>query len=264
MYLASYAISLTTLFPIYYLVDTALKTDTEYDRSPLGLVHHPIWTNFSNAWTQLGLDHDILHSLVVSGGGAVLCVLVSTSAGFGLSQLSGRLSNAVLMVIVGFLMITPPVIVIPLYVLMVHLGLANTLLGAILAYGALFAPFGVYMSTTFFREIPREILEAARIDGTGVMQTVRFVVLPLGRPVLATLGVLLFVWIWNDLLFALVLLQTPGTRTAMVAISGLIGQYNLSYPALTAALLMAMVPTLLVFFAFQSRLQRGLTMGAVK
>lgn len=264
MYAASYLISIATLFPLYFLITNALKTDTAYARSQLGLPGHVTWANFVNAWRVVGLDRDLLHSFIVSVGASVLCVAVAACAGFGLVQLGGKVARRTLFVILVFMMLTPPVIVIPLYTMMVHFHLANTFLGAVLAYGAMFVPFGTYMTYSFFREIPAELFEAARVDGAGVFRGFRHITLPLGRPALTTLAVLLFIWNWNDLLFALILLQGTATRTAMVAISGLIGQYNISIPSLTAALLIALIPTLVIFFLFQSRLQRGLTMGAVK
>jgi ABC-type glycerol-3-phosphate transport system permease component len=264
MYAACYLITAATLFPLYFLITNALKTDTGYARSQLGLPAHVTWSNFTNAWQVVGLDSDLLHSFAVSAGASVLCVAVAACAGFGLVQLGGKAARRTLFVILLFMMLTPPVIIIPLYTMMVHLHLANTFLGAILAYGAMYVPFGTYMTYSFFREVPAELFEAARVDGAGVFGGFRHIMLPLGRPALITLAVLLFIWNWNDLLYALILLQTPTTRTAMVAISGLIGQYNVSIPALTAALLIAMIPTLVIFFVFQSRLQRGLTMGAAK
>jgi ABC-type glycerol-3-phosphate transport system permease component len=264
LYAASYLITLATLYPLYFLVTNALKTDTDYARDQLGLPPHPTMANFVNAWTQVGLDQDLLHSLIVSACAAALCVAATACAGFALVQLGGKVARRTLFVILIFMMLTPPVIIIPLYTMMVHLHLANTFLGAILAYGAMYVPFGTYMMYSFFREIPAELFEAARVDGAGIFGGFRHILLPLARPALTTLGVLLFIWNWNDLLFALILLQTPATRTAMVAISGLIGQYNVSIPSLAAALLIALIPTLVIFFVFQSRLQRGLTMGAVK
>lgn len=264
MYAVSYLITISALFPLYFLITNALKTDAQYSRSQLGLPQHVTWSNMVDAWENVGLNADLVHSFIVSAGASIACVIVAALAGFGLTHMSAKVARRTLFVILIFMMLTPPVIVIPLYTMMVHLGLANSFVGAILAYTAMYIPFGTYMTYSFFSEIPRELFEAARVDGAGVVGGFRHITLPLGKPALTTLGVLLFVWIWNDLLFALILLQGPATRTAMVAIAGLIGQYNISIPALSGALLIALVPTLVIFLLFQSRLQRGLTMGAVK
>lgn len=264
LYLITYAISLMTLFPVYYMIDTALKTEAGYARSSLGLAHHVTWVNFVNAWQNVGLNQDLWHSAIVTIGGVLLCLAVVTMAGYALSQMPFRRAQILLLVMVAFLMVTPPVIIVPLYMIMIHAGLVNTYLGIILAYAALFTPFGVYMTTAFFREIPKELFEAAAMDGAGPVQRFMRVLIPLGYPAIVTLGVLLFVWIWNDLLYALLMLQDNSHRTAMVAIEGLIGQYNVPMPELAAALLIAMIPTILVFILFQSRLEKGLTMGAVK
>lgn len=266
LYVAAYALSIATLFPLYYTIDTALRTETQYARSTFGVATHPTFANIENAWSSsgLGLESDLVHSAVVAVGGTIVCVAVAALAGFGLSQMAPKLRRRLLVGIVSFMMVTPPVLIVPLYLSMIKLHLTDTFVGAILAYAALFAPFSVYLTSSFFGEVPREVLEAATMDGAGPWQRFQRVVLPIGKPALTTLGVLLFLWIWNDLLFALILLQGPGVRTAMVSIAQLIGQYNLPETGLAAGLLLAMIPPVVVFFLFQSKIERGLTMGTTK
>jgi multiple sugar transport system permease protein len=266
VYGGAYSLSIATLFPIYYMINTALKTEGQYGRSPFGLATKPTFSNLSTAWSTggLGLDSDLFHSGVVAIGGTALCVAVATLAGYGLSQMRPKIRRRLLLPIVSFMMITPPVLIVPLYLTMIRFGLENTFLGAILAYAALFTPFAVYLTTAFFGEVSKEVLEAARCDGAGPLQRFRHVVLPMGRPAVTTLGVLLFLWIWNDLLFALFLLQGSAVRTAMVSIAQLIGNYNVPETGLTAGLLIALLPPAVVFLLFQSKVERGLTLGAGK
>jgi ABC-type glycerol-3-phosphate transport system permease component len=266
LYLATYVLSIATLFPLYYTLDTALKTEGQYARSTFGLVSRPTFENFINAWSTsgLGLDVDMLHSAIVAVGGTIICVAAAALAGFGLSQMKPKPRRRLLIFIVAFMMITPPVLIVPLYLSLIRFNLADNFVGGILAYAALFVPFSVYLTSSFFGEVPREILESAVVDGAGPWQRFQRIVLPIGRPALTTLSVLIFLWIWNDLLFALILLQGSNVRTAMASIAGLIGQYNLPETGLAAGLLVAMVPPLVVFFLFQSKIERGLTMGTGK
>jgi ABC-type glycerol-3-phosphate transport system permease component len=262
-HIMAYLISIATLAPLYYLVTTALKTNNEYNKSPFGVPSHATFSNLSAAWSS-GLDSDLWHTAIVSGGGALLAVAAATAAGYGLSQIGGRSARRFLFGVIACMMFTPAVLIIPLYVMMIHLKLSNTFEGAILAYAGLFLPFGVYMTTSFLQELPPELTEAARLDGAGPWQIFRRIVLPLSRPVITTLTVLLFLWMWNDLLYALILLPSPATRTVVVEITTLIGQYSTSYPALAAALLIAIAPIVIVFIFFQRGLARGLTMGIGK
>jgi multiple sugar transport system permease protein len=260
----AYLISFATLAPLFYLITTALKTDNEYNQHPFGVPTQFTFANFSQVWNTLGLGADLWHTAVVSGVGTLLAVAAATAAGFGLSQLGGRAARWVLIGAVACMMFTPAVLILPLFEMMISIHLQNTFEGAALAYAGLFLPFGIYMTTTFFQELPPEIWEAARLDGAGPLQIFRRVVLPLGRPVVTTLSVLLFLWMWNDLLYALVLLPSPSTRTVIAEITTLVGEYQTSYPTLTAALLIAMAPVVLIFLFFQRGLARGLTMGVGK
>ena len=264
VHVIAYLISFTTLAPLYYLIATAIKTNEDYSQHPFGVPSQVTFANFSQVWNTLGLGSDLWHTAVVSGGGTLIAVAAATAAGFGLSQLGGRAARWVLIGAVACMMFTPAVLILPLFEMMISIHLQNTFSGAALAYAGLFLPFGIYMTTTFFQELPPEIWEAARLDGAGPVQIFRRVVIPLARPVLLTLSVLLFLWMWNDLLYALVLLPSPATRTVIVEITTLVGEYQTAYPTLTAALLIAMAPVVLIFLFFQRGLARGLTMGVGK
>jgi multiple sugar transport system permease protein len=262
--LIAYLISFATLAPLYYLITTAIKTDDEYTQHPFGVPTQVTGANLADVWSSLGLGNDLWHTAVVSGGGTLLAVATATAAGFGLSQLGGRAARWVLTGAVACMMFTPAVLILPVFEMLISIHLQDTFEGAALAYAGLFLPFAIYMTTTFFSELPPEIWEAARLDGAGPWQIFRRVLLPLGRPVVTTLSVLLFLWMWNDLLYALVLLPSPGTKTVIAAIMTLVGEYSTSYPTLTAALIIAMAPVILIFLFFQRGLARGLTMGVGK
>ncbi|HEY1702819.1 MAG TPA: carbohydrate ABC transporter permease [Trebonia sp.] len=262
--LIAYLISFATLAPLYYLITTAIKTNNEYTQHPFGMPTQVTGANLADVWNSLGLGNDLWHTAVVSGGGTLLAVAAATAAGFGLSQLGGRAARWVLIGAVACMMFTPAVLILPVFEMLISLHLQDTFEGAALAYAGLFLPFAIYMTTTFFQELPPEIWEAARLDGAGPWQIFRRVLLPLGRPVVTTLSVLLFLWMWNDLLYALVLLPSPGTKTVIVAIMTLVGEYSTSYPTLTAALIIAMAPVIVIFLFFQRGLARGLTMGVGK
>ncbi|MGD9518531.1 MAG: carbohydrate ABC transporter permease [Armatimonadota bacterium] len=118
--------------------------------------------------------------------------------------------------------------------------------------------------TSYFRTVPGELVEAAEVDGASHLQILWRVMLPVARPALVTLGIFNFLWMWNELLLALLILQDDSTRTLMVGVANLRGQYTTNIPLLSAGLFLAATPVLIVFFFFQSQLTKGMTMGAVK
>jgi multiple sugar transport system permease protein len=162
------------------------------------------------------------------------------------------------------MMIAPQVIIIPLYTTLVRFHLHDEHLGLILVYVTFATPFGTYLLTSYFRAVPVELIEAALVDGAGHLQILWRIMVPIGRPALLTLGIFNFLWMWNELLFALLILQKDSTRTLMVGVANLRGQYTTSIPLMSAGLFLAALPVLAVFFVFQSQIQKGMTMGAVR
>ena len=159
-------------------------------------------------------------------------------------------------------MIPVQVVLVPFYQTVKGLGLLNTRVGLILAYTAFFLPFSVYLMTAFYRGLPRELLEAARMDGARFIEVWWHVMLPLGRPALLTLGILNTLYCWNDVLISLLVLQDR--RTLMVGIAALRGEYTTNVPLLAAGIVLAAAPIVLVYLVFQRRIVGGIAVGAVK
>ena len=160
--------------------------------------------------------------------------------------------------------VPPTVLLIPIFKVVLDAGLLNERLGLILVYTALMLPFGIYLLASFMRSVPKELLLAAQVDGAGPLRILWSVVIPLVRPALLTLLTLSFLFLWNELLFSLVILQTEEHRTIMVGIAQAQGQFQKNIGVVAAGLLLSMIPPLLIFAFFQRSLTRGLTAGAVK
>jgi multiple sugar transport system permease protein len=258
------AISAATIYPMLFMLFTALKGRREYLFNRYGPPARPTLVNFYNALTFGKMGRYAVNSLIVTTMAVVLAWIVCSLAAYALSQLRFRGRRAVFLCILGSMMIAPQVIVVPLYTMLVGMNLVNSHLGLALVYVTLGIPFGTYLLTSYFRAIPRELVEAAQIDGANHLQTLWHVVVPVSRPALVTLGIFNFLWMWNELLFSLLILQDDSVRTLMVGVANLRGQYTTNIPLLSAGLFIAAVPVLLVFFVFQSRLAKGMTAGAVK
>ncbi len=258
------AVSVTTIYPLVFMVFTALKGKREYLFNRYGIPAHPTMENFVGAWTYGKVGHYIGNSFIVVVGAMVLSWIVCATAGYALSHLRFRGRTAMFLAILGSMMIAPQVIIIPVYTMLIHLGLLNKHIGLILVYVTFATPFGTYLLTSYFRSVPGELVEAAEVDGAGHLQILWRIMVPIARPAMLTLGIFNFLWMWNELLFALLILQDDRVRTLMVGVANLRGQYTTNIPLLSAGLFLAAAPVLIVFIFFQSQLTKGMTMGAVK
>jgi ABC-type glycerol-3-phosphate transport system permease component len=162
------------------------------------------------------------------------------------------------------MMLPSSTIMIPLFRTVQQLHLLDRVAGLTLVYCALQLPFSTYLMSTYFRRVPKEVVEAARVDGAGPWRTLVEVCLPLVRPGLLTLVTLNFLWLWNELLYALLINQNNSHRTLMVGLALLNGEHSTAVPLIAAGLVFALVPPLVVFGFFQRNLAEGVTAGAVK
>ena len=163
-----------------------------------------------------------------------------------------------------FVAVPPVVMIVPLFVLYSQLELISTFSGAIIIYAGLITPFSVYLLTTFFRTMPRELFESARMDGAGDLLILWRIVLPLSLPALLTLVVVNALYVWNDLIIAIIFLQDDAKRTLMAGISVFQGRYEEQIPLVMAAMVIASAPMLILYILFQKHFIRGLMAGAVK
>ena len=255
-------LALSCLYPIFFAVNNAFKTRDEYLNDRFGLVQHPTFDNFVQAWTRSHLNEYFINSVIATIGAVILLMVVSSMAGFALAALRFPYRRFLFVVILSSLMIPVQVVLVPYMRTMLALDLVNTHVGLILSYTAFFLPFSVYMMTAFYSGLPRELIEAARIDGAKPLQIWWHVMVPLGMPALVTLGILNTLNCWNDILIALLTMQR--NRTLMVGISALKGQYSDQIPLFTAGIVIAAAPIVVLYIIFQRRIVSGIAVGAVK
>ena len=255
-------LALSCLYPIFFAVNNSLKTRHEYLQDRFGLAANPTFDNFVQAWTRSHLDEYFLNSVIATLGAVILLMVVSSMAGFALASLRFPYRRFLFVVILSSLMIPVQVVLVPYMRTMLALHLINTHVGLILSYTAFFLPFSVYMMTAFYSGLPRELIEAARIDGAKPLQIWWHVMVPLGMPALVTLGIINTLNCWNDILIALLTMQR--NRTLMVGISALKGQYSDQIPLFTAGIVIAAAPIVILYVIFQRRIVSGIAIGAVK
>jgi ABC-type glycerol-3-phosphate transport system permease component len=255
-------LALSCVYPVFFALNNALKTNREYILDRFGLVTDPTLQNFVVAWGRAKLGQYFINSVITTAGAVALLLLISSMAGFALAMLRFPFRRVVFLVILASLMIPVQVVLVPFYRTVIALDLVNTRIGLIISYTAFFLPFSVYLMTAFYSRLPRELLEAARIDGASIFQVWRYVMLPMGKPALITLGILNTLYCWNDVLISLLVLQKQ--RTVMVAIAALRGEYTTNVPLLTAGIVLAAAPIVVIYVIFQKRIVNGIAVGAVK
>lgn len=254
----------SAIYPLVFVALTAFKTESGYAADPVGLPS-PVTLEFLGRALEAGrvVDYTV-NSLLVVSAAVVLVVAVASPAGFALARLRFPGRRILLVGVVGLMTIPAAVLMIPLFRLVGQLGLVNTYPGLVLVYATLNLPFAIYLVAAYVGGLPKEILEAAEVDGASLFGQFRSIVLPLSVPALATIVTLVFLWLWNELLFGLLILQDPDMRTLTVGLATLQGQHTTPVPLLAAGLLVSMGPVLVVFLVAQRHLARGLTAGAVK
>ncbi len=254
---------LIALMPFVGNVLTALKPRAELSNGLFALPQEWRWENFVNAWEGAHFDRFFLNSLVVVVPVVVISLVCSTMSGyaFGLMKFPGQ--NILLLVIVLGLMVPAEAVIVPLWYLMDTLGLRNTYWALIWPQVALSFSFGTFWMRAHFKSTPRDLVDAAVVDGATTWGVLWRILFPMARPALLSLVVLLFMWTWNE--FFLVLVMVGGDlRTLPVGLALLRGRYSSDVPVMAAAATIVLLPVLVTYFFFQRHFIRGMASGAIK
>ena len=204
------------------------------------------------------------NSILLAFGSVGLSLLVSAPAAFAFSRMQFRGQTTLLAIVTALMVIPPVVLILPIFLLLTRLGMTSTYHGVIIVYAGLLTPFSVFLLTSFFRAIPHALIEAASIDGAASHTVLLRVLLPLSAPAIATLVVVNALYVWNDLLIALVLLPRDELRTLMVGITVFGSRYNSDVPVAMTGMLLASLPMLIVYIIGQRFFIRGLAAGGLK
>jgi ABC-type glycerol-3-phosphate transport system permease component len=252
------------LAPSIFMVLTSLKGQEEYTVNKVGFPHLLVLDQFRNVFFESPFFTWMGNSAILAAGSVLLSTFVSCLGAYAIARMEFR-GRTLLFSIGTSLMAVPPVVmIVPLFVLYAQLDLISTFSGAIVIYAGLITPFSVYLLTTFFRTLPRELFESARMDGAGDLFILWKIVLPLSLPALLTLVVVNALYVWNDLIIAIIFLQDDDKRTLMAGISVFQGRYDNQIPLTMAGMVVASAPMILLYIAFQKFFIQGLMAGAVK
>ena len=263
VYAAAILVLLVTGLPYLFMFGTAFKQPTEFITNLWGAPHAPGLSNFVDA-IGAGFGRYFVNSVVVSVVSVSMTILLASLASYPLARMNFRLNRPVFLLFLAGSMIPVHVTLIPLYVLSKGLGIYDTLWALLGPYIAFQLPISVFILTEFFRGVPREVEEAARIDGAGTFGIWWRIIMPLAAPAISTVAIYAFIFVWNEFIFALVLLSSPANMTIPLGLMQFFGEYRVNVPGLMAVLTLASLPVILLYLAAQNRVVAGLTAGAVK
>ncbi|MGA8117623.1 MAG: carbohydrate ABC transporter permease [Actinocatenispora sp.] len=257
-------VAVTIVYPVVFVALTSLRSNTDYLRNPYGLPGAVSLSNFRTLLFNYGLAAAARNSIVVVGSSMLVTLVLAMLAGYALAKLPVPGKRLVSASLVSVMLVPGQVLIIPIYLMLSKVHLVGGLWGLLVVYVATSLPFAVFFLTTVFRGVPDSILEAARIDGAGFVRTLRSIVIPSSLPGIATLCVLQFLGMWNELIFAYILITDESKRLITPALASIGGKFVTDQPLVAAGLMVTALPPLLLL-GFTSRfLIKGMTAGATR
>lgn len=262
--LIMFALGCIFFMPVFWIMMNSIKTSAEIAADFLALPTFLYMDNFKDAMDRMNFIVALKNSLVITMGATIGGVLVSFSAAFGIAHLNGRLSKNLYLYFVFGQIVPFHAVMIPISVLATKTHLTNSLAGLILLDIGFFCAFGILTFSGFLKSVPRELEEAAAIDGCGVFRTMVQIVFPLVKPATVTIAVLFFMWSWNDFLLPSILIGNTELRTLPVNLFMFKSATSTQWNLFIAGLTLCIIPTIVLYIFAQKYITSGLTMGAVK
>ncbi len=252
------------IIPLMVLSSVALKSPVELLNNPLGWPAQFVWSNFADAWNNAALGQALLNSVLITSITLLGLIFCGALAAYPLARFTGPWSQRIYIYFVAGLIVPLQLGLFPLYKEMHDLQLINTYYGVILLYIAVNLPFVIFLYTSFIKTVPRELEEAALLDGAGPMQIFWLIVFPLLTPVTATVAITSALSTWNDFFIPLIFLQRDGMQTLPLAIFNFVGQYNNNWPLIFASVIISSLPLIVLFLVLQRYFIKGITAGALR
>lgn len=253
------------IFPIYWLITFSLKTNNEiFGGNIVGLPHVFLWSNYQNALLNGKVGIYLINSIIVTALTILFTVLAATMATFAMQRMKWKLSKVTMSILLIGLMIPIHAALLPVFVVMRNLRIIDTIWSLIIPYTGFAIPMGIMIIYGMMDGIPRELDEAACIDGCSIYRVFFSIILPMLRPAIATAAIFTFLQSWNELMMAVTFISKDSAKTLTVGIQSMAGQYLTEWGPIGAALVVATVPTLILYFMLSSQVQKSLVAGAVK
>jgi trehalose/maltose transport system permease protein len=253
-----------SLLPFMWFLDTSLKTERSITAIPPVLFPSCSTEFYRTSLERYSLLHYVKNSVIIASGTTFVTLALSIFAGYSLSRLRIRYKGLIMGCLLTVSMFPQISIAGPVWRIMHSLNWLNTYQGLIIPYVTLTLPLGIWITASFFKDLPVEIEDAARVDGCGHFQTLFRIMLPLGGPGIFTAAILIFIYAWNEFFFALLIMTEQGVQTLPVGIALFQGQYTMPWGEIAAASTVATIPVVIIVFFFQKKIVSGLSAGALK
>lgn len=252
------------LIPVFFIFNSSLRETSDFALTPFKLATDPEWSNFSSVWQDGDFAIYLKNSVLVTGGSLLLVLVCALGAGFVLGRYEFRGHSLIMAFVLSGMLIPAKLAILPLFIQLKWMNLLDSHLGLILVYAAGALPAAIFIMSGFFRTLPADLDNAARIDGASELQLLRRVLMPLVRPGMAIVAIYSAIPIWNDFFLPLVFLQDPEKKTIMQGLTMFFGQYSSQWGVLFAGLTMAALPLIVLYLVLSEQFIKGLTAGAVK
>ncbi|GGE26052.1 ABC transporter permease [Pullulanibacillus camelliae] len=254
------------MFPFLWVFLSSFKPPTELYGSQAfnWIADHPTLNNYVSVFVDYPFLNYLKNSFIIAASTTIISVLFASFAAYALARLRFRGKSVILGLTLSVTMFPQISTLSPIYIILMHLGLTNSYTGLIIPYITITLPLSIWILVTFFRKIPQELEESAKMDGATLMQTYRKIIFPLAVPGIFTTAILAFIAAWNEYLFALTINTDEAYKTVPVGISMFSGQYSVPWGEICAATVVVTVPLVILVLIFQRRIVSGLTSGSVK
>ena len=254
-----------TLFPLLWVLSTSFKPNEEaINFPPMFLPEKITFSNYVFVLTDPSLVRSLINSFVVSAGSTALSVIVSALGGYAFARFEFKAKNLIMSIILGLFMIPVVINIIPLYTMLSNIGMLNSPISLILTFQILIIPLNILLFKNYFETIPKELEEAALIDGCSRLGVLKRITIPLSIPGFAIAAVLSFRFSWNEFILPIVLANRPDSAVFQVALYQFISIYRIQWGYLTAGITLAIIPVLVLMLSFQKQMIKGLTIGAIR
>ncbi len=264
IYILLSVLALFYILPLVWMFLVAFKTNSEVMNDPFGLPGALQWINFKEAWTMGKLGIALINSVVVCGVTLLASMFIGAMAAFVIARMKFKVSNLIFTYFLIGMMLPVHSVLIPLFVQFSDWGLTDNRLGLVLPYVTFSLPMTIFILVNFFKAMPSELFEAACIDGCSIYRVFFKIALPLSKSGLFVTGLMTFVNNWNELLLAMVFISDVKKKTLPVTLTYFVGPYATNYVQMFAAIVIAILPSIIVYCIFSNKIVDGLTQGAVK
>lgn len=254
------------MFPFLWMLLSSIKPATELfgDKAFTPFSSHPTLQNYLSVFLDYPFVRYLWNSFVVSSITTIYTVFVASFAAYSIARLQFKGKTVILGIVLSVSMFPQIATISPIYIFLKNVGLTNSYLGLIIPYTTFTLPLSIWILVTFFRKIPHDLEEAAKIDGAGLMQTYWRIIFPLAAPGIFTTAILVFIAAWNEFLFSLTINTDTNYKTVPVGFAMFQGQYTIPWGEIAAASIVVTVPLVVLVLVFQRRIVSGLTQGSVK